>query len=72
MLFSFNVMFFLLLQREGVCGPEDDSGDVDGENGNRFEEYEWCGQKRVRATTMLEGGFRGKPPFHFKARTRCS
>ncbi|XP_063075590.1 E3 ubiquitin-protein ligase RNF220a isoform X2 [Engraulis encrasicolus] len=48
-----------LFKREGVCGPEDDSGDVDGENGNRFEEYEWCGQKRVRATTMLEGGYRG-------------
>ncbi|XP_041960218.1 E3 ubiquitin-protein ligase RNF220a isoform X2 [Alosa sapidissima] len=46
-------------QREGVCGPEDDSADADGENGTRFEEYEWCGQKRVRATTLLEGGFRG-------------
>ncbi|XP_031418851.1 E3 ubiquitin-protein ligase RNF220 isoform X3 [Clupea harengus] len=48
-----------LFKREGVCGPEDDSADADGENGNRFEEYEWCGQKRVRATTLLEGGFRG-------------
>ncbi|MGH0131171.1 UNVERIFIED_CONTAM: hypothetical protein FKN15_028270 [Acipenser sinensis] len=46
-------------QREGVCGMEDDSVDIDGENGNRFEEYEWCGQKRVRATSLLEGGFRG-------------
>ncbi|XP_058887629.1 E3 ubiquitin-protein ligase RNF220a isoform X7 [Acipenser ruthenus] len=46
-------------QREGACGMEDDSVDIDGENGNRFEEYEWCGQKRVRATSLLEGGFRG-------------
>uniref|UniRef100_A0A3P8ZZC4 E3 ubiquitin-protein ligase RNF220 n=1 Tax=Esox lucius TaxID=8010 RepID=A0A3P8ZZC4_ESOLU len=45
-------------QREGVFA-EDDSADMDGENGTRFEEYEWCGQKRVRATTLLEGGFRG-------------
>ena len=34
--------------------------DVEGENGTRFEEYEWCGQKRVRATSLLEGGFRGR------------
>ncbi|XP_058890901.1 E3 ubiquitin-protein ligase RNF220-like isoform X5 [Acipenser ruthenus] len=46
-------------QREGACGMEDDSVDIDGENGNRFEEYEWCGQKRVRATSLLEGGFGG-------------
>ncbi|XP_028834451.1 E3 ubiquitin-protein ligase RNF220a isoform X5 [Denticeps clupeoides] len=48
-----------LFKREGACGTEDDSMDMDGENGTRFEEYEWCGQKRVRATTLLEGGFRG-------------
>lgn len=48
----------LLSQREGAT--EDDSADMEGENGTRFEEYEWCGQKRVRATTLLEGGFRGK------------
>ncbi|MGH0165048.1 UNVERIFIED_CONTAM: hypothetical protein FKN15_049276 [Acipenser sinensis] len=46
-------------QREGTCGMEDDSVDIDGENGSRFEEYEWCGQKRVRATSLLEGGFGG-------------
>ncbi|XP_036410889.1 E3 ubiquitin-protein ligase RNF220a isoform X2 [Megalops cyprinoides] len=46
-------------QREGACGVDDDSADVDGENGAPFEEYEWCGQKRVRATSLLEGGFRG-------------
>uniref|UniRef100_A0A8C9SC99 E3 ubiquitin-protein ligase RNF220 n=1 Tax=Scleropages formosus TaxID=113540 RepID=A0A8C9SC99_SCLFO len=48
-----------LFKREGACGPEDDGADLDGENGTRFEEYEWCGQKRVRATSLLEGGFRG-------------
>ncbi|XP_052474592.1 E3 ubiquitin-protein ligase RNF220-like isoform X5 [Carassius gibelio] len=46
-----------LFKREG--GTEEDFADVEGENGTRFEEYEWCGQKRVRATTLLEGGFRG-------------
>ncbi|XP_073730445.1 E3 ubiquitin-protein ligase RNF220a isoform X6 [Misgurnus anguillicaudatus] len=46
-----------LFKREGAT--EDDSADIEGENGTRFEEYEWCGQKRVRATTLLEGGFRG-------------
>ncbi|MEE6495304.1 hypothetical protein FKM82_002004 [Ascaphus truei] len=45
-------------QRE-TCMNEEDSVDIENENGNRFEEYEWCGQKRVRATTLLEGGFRG-------------
>ncbi|XP_053484012.1 E3 ubiquitin-protein ligase RNF220a isoform X6 [Ictalurus furcatus] len=44
-------------QREG--GMDDDQADMDGENGTRFEEYEWCGQKRIRATSLLEGGFRG-------------
>ncbi|XP_048352538.1 E3 ubiquitin-protein ligase RNF220 isoform X4 [Sphaerodactylus townsendi] len=46
-------------QRDGSCMMEDDSVDIENENGNRFEEYEWCGQKRIRATTLLEGGFRG-------------
>lgn len=33
--------------------------DMDGENGRGFDEYEWAGQKRIRATALLEGGFRG-------------
>eukprot|EP00066_Takifugu_rubripes_P025764 XP_011615030.1 PREDICTED: E3 ubiquitin-protein ligase Rnf220-like [Takifugu rubripes] len=45
-------------QREGALG-DDDSGDMDGESGRGFEEYEWAGQKRIRATALLEGGFRG-------------
>lgn len=32
---------------------------MDGESGRGFEEYEWAGQKRIRATALLEGGFRG-------------
>lgn len=43
------------LQKEG--GGVDD---VDDANGHEvFEEYEWAGQTRIRATTLLEGGFRG-------------
>lgn len=48
----------LCSQREG--GMDDEQADMEGENGTRFEEYEWCGQKRIRATSLLEGGFRGK------------
>nr|DBA17724.1 TPA: hypothetical protein GDO54_016053 [Pyxicephalus adspersus] len=47
-----------LAKRESSMN-EDDSVDIENENGHRFEEYEWCGQKRIRATTLLEGGFRG-------------
>ncbi|XP_030219326.1 E3 ubiquitin-protein ligase RNF220a isoform X2 [Gadus morhua] len=43
-------------QREGAFGDDDSA---DGENGRGFEEYEWAGQKRIRATALLEGGFRG-------------
>uniref|UniRef100_A0ACB8EN47 Uncharacterized protein n=1 Tax=Sphaerodactylus townsendi TaxID=933632 RepID=A0ACB8EN47_9SAUR len=46
-------------QRDGSCMMEDDSVDTENENNNRFEEYEWCGQNWIRATTLLEGGFRG-------------
>uniref|UniRef100_H3CR98 E3 ubiquitin-protein ligase RNF220 n=1 Tax=Tetraodon nigroviridis TaxID=99883 RepID=H3CR98_TETNG len=45
-------------QREGTLG-DDDSADMDGDSGRGFEEYEWAGQKRIRATALLEGGFRG-------------
>ncbi|XP_035296349.1 E3 ubiquitin-protein ligase RNF220 isoform X1 [Cricetulus griseus] len=48
-----------LSKREGPCMAEDDAVDMEPENSSRFEEYEWCGQKRIRATTLLEGGFRG-------------
>ncbi|KAM9789727.1 E3 ubiquitin-protein ligase RNF220a isoform 2-T2 [Neosynchiropus ocellatus] len=47
-----------LIQREGALA-DDDSADVDAENGRGFDEYEWAGQKRIRVTALLEGGFRG-------------
>ena len=46
-------------QRTGV--EEEEPVDVEGE----FEEYEWAGQTRVRATSMLEGGFSGKAHLFF-------
>lgn len=64
-------------QREGALG-DDDSADMDGESGRGFEEYEWAGQKRIRATALLEGGFRGintykyKPIYYFTAASDCS
>lgn len=36
-----------------------DEEEVDVE-GDTFEEYEWAGQRRVRATSMLVGGFAGE------------
>lgn len=33
---------------------DDDSIDVEGES---FEEYEWAGQTRIRASSLLEGGY---------------
>ncbi|XP_033109274.1 E3 ubiquitin-protein ligase RNF220-like [Anneissia japonica] len=35
---------------------EDMAVDVEGEE---YEEYTWCGQTRIRATTMLQAGFKG-------------
>ncbi|GFN98521.1 E3 ubiquitin-protein ligase rnf220-like isoform x2 [Plakobranchus ocellatus] len=48
-----HVELCLKQQRNGV--EEEEPVDVEGE----FEEYEWAGQTRVRATSMLEGGFAG-------------
>lgn len=37
---------------------EDDHVDVEGDDsGEQYEEYTWMGETRIRATTMLEGGF---------------
>ena len=44
------------MQKEGRA--VDDIGDANGQD--VFEEYEWAGQTRIRATTLLEGGFRGR------------
>lgn len=43
----------LCLQKHG---DEEENVDVEGES---FEEYEWAGQRRVRASSMLLGGFAG-------------
>lgn len=43
-----------------MCNQQRADGEeepVDVEGG--YEEYEWAGQTRIRATTMLEGGFAG-------------
>jgi len=44
------------LRRNGEDGDEDEPLDVEGDS---YEEYEWAGQRRVRVTTLLEGGFAG-------------
>lgn len=37
---------------------EDDHVDVEGDDsGEQYEEYTWMGETRIRATTMLQGGF---------------
>ena len=38
---------------------DDEEVDVEGDT-ETFEEYEWAGQRRVRASSMLFGGFSGK------------
>lgn len=37
---------------------DDEEVDVEGD-AETFEEYEWAGQRRVRASSMLLGGFSG-------------
>jgi len=44
------------LRRNGEDEDDDEPLDVEGDS---YEEYEWAGQRRVRVTTMLEGGFGG-------------
>ena len=53
------------LQKEQI--NEDDHVDVDGDDsGEQYEEYTWMGETRIRATTMLEGGFAGEQLFFIK------
>ena len=47
----------LILQQRGEL--EDEPVDVEGDD-EQYEEYTWAGQTRIRATTMLEGGFARK------------
>ncbi|XP_050403405.1 E3 ubiquitin-protein ligase Rnf220 isoform X2 [Patella vulgata] len=46
----------LCLKRRGDL--EDEPVDVEGD-GEQYEEYTWAGQTRIRATSLLEGGFAG-------------
>lgn len=43
----------------GQNNLDEEEVDVEGD-AETFEEYEWAGQRRVRATSMLVGGFSGK------------
>lgn len=53
----------------GTAHDADDEDDDDNINidveGETYEEYEWAGQTRVRASTMLEGGFNAAGEIHF-------
>ncbi|KAF7989284.1 hypothetical protein HCN44_007958 [Aphidius gifuensis] len=40
----------------GTINMDDEEVDVEGDT-DTFEEYEWAGQRRIRATSMLIGGF---------------
>ncbi len=46
----------LLQQEEEVDILGDSSG---GEEEEKYEEYTWAGQTRVRTTTMIQGGLAG-------------
>jgi len=46
----------MCLRKHGAAADEDENVDVEGDN-EMYEEYEWAGQRRIRATTLLVGGF---------------
>lgn len=48
--------FYCQQRNEGEEEAVDVEGDAEGE---QYEEYTWAGQTRIRATTLLEGGFAG-------------
>ncbi|KAL1110449.1 hypothetical protein AAG570_007980, partial [Ranatra chinensis] len=49
----------LCLRKHGSGGQDDDETvDVEGE-GEMYEEYEWAGQRRIRASSLLLGGYAG-------------
>lgn len=55
---SLHVELCLRKHENGVEGgggsSDDESIDVEAET---FDEYEWAGQTRIRASSMLEGGY---------------
>lgn len=42
---------------EGDDMDDDDDDDVDVESAEPFAEYEWAGQTRIRASSLLQGGY---------------
>lgn len=41
-----------------IDGDDDDDDDISIDvEGESYEEYEWAGQTRVRASSLLEGGY---------------
>ncbi|XP_036342004.1 E3 ubiquitin-protein ligase RNF220-like [Rhagoletis pomonella] len=40
-----------------VNGPDGGSSSNEDENGEEYEEYEWAGQKRIRVSSLLQGGY---------------
>lgn len=61
-LFLFHRFSPLPLWRQAEVEFEDEEVDVEGDADDQYEEYEWCGQTRVRATQMLraEGQLHGE------------
>ncbi|XP_054286469.1 E3 ubiquitin-protein ligase RNF220-like [Macrosteles quadrilineatus] len=48
------------LRKHGSINEEEENVDEEGEgNSEVYEEYEWAGQRRIRASTLLVGGFAG-------------
>uniref|UniRef100_UPI00358E6DF6 E3 ubiquitin-protein ligase RNF220-like isoform X2 n=1 Tax=Myxine glutinosa TaxID=7769 RepID=UPI00358E6DF6 len=47
------------LRKQSVPDEEEEEVVSSGSEGEAYDEYTWCGQKRVRATSLLQGGFRG-------------
>ena len=52
-------MLIFLFQRI-LATQEDEDVDIEDQN-ESFDEYTWCGQTRIRVTSMLETGFKGEP-----------
>ncbi|KAG8236084.1 hypothetical protein J437_LFUL015428 [Ladona fulva] len=46
------------LRKHGSSVEEEENVDVEGD-GEMFVEYEWAGQRRIRASTLLVGGYAG-------------
>lgn len=47
-----------LCLRKNSDSPDDENIDVEGDS-ESFEEYEWAGQQRIRASSLLVGGYQG-------------